>query len=110
MVVSVSEQVCAMVFIAYAVAGDGGATLNLFKTKQQAAEFGRATVSQVGGRVRLYKVDNRQVEVARTAIPRGDLFAIEVITATNATNAPNVGAVAALPRYTPVRPTSTRST
>ena len=69
-----------MVFIAYAEASDRGATLNLFKTKQQAAEFGRATVSRLGGRVRLNKVDNRQVEVARTAIPHGDLFAIEVIT------------------------------
>lgn len=75
-----------MVFIAYAEARAEGATFNLFRTKQQAVEFGRATVSKGGGRVRIYKVDHRHIADARTTIPRGDLFAVQVISARSMPN------------------------
>jgi hypothetical protein len=75
-----------MVFIAYAEARAEGASFSLFRTKQQAVEFGRATVFKGGGRVRIYKVDHRRIADARTSIPRGDLFAVEVITARSMPN------------------------
>ena len=93
-----------MVFIAYVEALEEGASFGLFRTKQQAAEFGRDAVAQSGGRARLYKVDNRRVADARSAIPRGELFALEVITHIDLEKAEGIFVRAIfLPRYSPVR-------